>query len=245
VYHRIIGVFVTCEIYQPVAFGLGTRPDTRTRAATNNCGISVQMRVFSILAAIVLVVLTGLTLVPAASMYHMELSVASVAVAAVLLLSLLVTRGGKAEPSRETTASTEPIALPEVANRADAEVVSFLATFQERGRLIDFLMDDISPYADAQVGAAARVVHEGCRAALIEHFGIRPLRDEREGTRVDVPSGFAADEYRLIGSISGQAPFSGTLIHRGWRAEWVKLPRALRPESDRLPTIAPAEVELK
>jgi hypothetical protein len=203
------------------------------------------MRVFSILAAIVLVALTALMLVPAASAYHMELSIASVAVAAILLLSLLAIGSGKAEPSRDTAAAAEPTAMPEVSNRADAEVVSFLATFQERGRLIDFLMDDITPYADSQVGAAARVVHEGCRAALIEHFGIRPVRDESEGTRVDVPPGFAADEYRLIGSISGEAPFAGTLIHRGWRAEWVKLPRALRPESDRLPAIAPAEVELK
>ena len=141
--------------------------------------------------------------------------------------------------------AAKPTALPEVANQADAEVVCFLATLQERGRLIDFLMEDITVHGDSQVGAAARVVHGGCRAALIEHFGIRPVRDESEGTRVDVPAGFAADEYRLIGKISGEAPFSGTLVHRGWKTEWVKLPRVLRFERDRLPTIAPAEVELK
>ena len=135
--------------------------------------------------------------------------------------------------------------MPAATNQADAEVVSFLATLQERGRFVDFLMDDITAYGDAQVGAAARVVHEGCRAALQEHFGIRPVRDESEGSRVSVPAGYAADEYRLVGKISGEAPFSGTLVHRGWKTEWVKLPRVLRTEGDRLPTIAPAEVELK
>jgi hypothetical protein len=106
-------------------------------------------------------------------------------------------------------------------------------------------MDDIGAYNDAQVGAAARVVHEGCKAALQEHFGIRPVRDEKEGSSVSVAAGYAADEYRLVGKISGEAPFSGTLVHRGWKTEWVKLPRVMRTGGDRLPTIAPAEVELK
>ena len=207
------------------------------------------MRIVSILAAVVLVALTALALVPEVSAYHWELSVAAVAVAVVVLLTLLATLSGNVETSAQAEAAApaapEPAAFPEVTNRADAEVVSFLATFQERGRLLDFLMDDITPYADAQVGAAARVVHEGCKAALVEHFGIRPVREEREGARVEVPAGFAADEYRLTGVISGEAPFTGTLVHRGWRAEWVKLPRALRAADDRLPTIAPAEVDLK
>ena len=205
------------------------------------------MRIVSILAAVVLVALTALALVPEVSAYQRELSVAAVAVAVVVLLTLLATRSGNVETSAPAAApaAPAPAAFPEVANRADAEVVSFLATFQERGRLVDFLMDDITPYADAQVGAAARVVHEGCKAALVEHFGIRPVREEREGARVEVPAGFAADDYRLTGVISGEAPFTGTLVHRGWRAEWVKLPRALRAADDRLPTIAPAEVDLK
>jgi hypothetical protein len=57
--------------------------------------------------------------------------------------------------------------------------------------------------------------------------------------------GYWADEYRLVGKISGQAPFSGTLMHRGWKTDAVKLPRVLRTGDDRFPTIAPAEVELK
>ena len=130
-------------------------------------------------------------------------------------------------------------------NRADAEVVSLLAILQQKGRLIDFLMDDITAYDDAQVGAAARIIHQGCKAALQEHFKISPIRREAEGSIVEVAPGYAADEYRLIGKIRGEAPFSGTLVHRGWKAESVELPRILRISADRLPTIAPAEVQLR
>jgi hypothetical protein len=111
--------------------------------------------------------------------------------------------------------------------------------------LVDFLMDDINAHDDAQVGAAARVVHAGCKAALEEHFRIRPLREESEGSKVRVAAGYSADEYRLLGKISGPAPFSGVLVHHGWKTDTVKLPRILRGSTDRLPAIAPAEVELK
>ena len=116
---------------------------------------------------------------------------------------------------------------------------------QERGRLVDFLMDDINPYSDAQVGAAARVVHAGCRGILQEHFSINPVRTEQEGSMVQVPAGYSADEYRLVGKIAGPAPFSGMLVHRGWKTDMVKLPQLLRGTADQLPAIAPAEVEVK
>lgn len=202
------------------------------------------MRVVSIICAVALLALIALTLVPAASAFHWHFAVASLAVAGLLLVAILVDRK-KAGPGRAIAEAARPAPVPTAANQADAEIVSFLATLQERGRFVDFLMDDITAYGDAQVGAAARVVHEGCRAALREHFAIRPIRDEGEGSRVSVPVGYAADEYRLVGKISGEAPFAGTLVHRGWKTEWVKLPRVLRTDGARLPTVAPAEVELE
>ena len=86
---------------------------------------------------------------------------------------------------------------------------------QDKGRLVDFLMDDINAYNDAQVGAAARVVHIGCAGVLQEHFKINPVPTEEEGSTVQVPAGYSADEYRLVGKIAGPAPFSGVLVHRG------------------------------
>jgi hypothetical protein len=94
------------------------------------------------------------------------------------------------------------------------------------------------------VGAAARVLHEGCRAVLNAHFGVKPLREEPEGAKVTVPAGYAADEYRLVGRLSGEPPFTGALVHHGWKTDWVKLPRLVGKGDERLPAIAPAEVEL-
>ena len=80
---------------------------------------------------------------------------------------------------------------------------------------------------------------------LQEHFRINPVRTEPEGSTVQVPAGYSADEYRLVGKIAGPAPFSGVLVHRGWKTDMVKLPQLLRSGADQLPAIAPAEVEVK
>src|SRR5260370_23395766 len=108
---------------------------------------------------------------------------------------------------------------------------------------MDVLMYDITLYADAEVGAAARVVPQGYKAAMQEHFRIRPVREESEGSSVTIAVGYPADEYRLIGKISGAAPFSGTLVHRGWKTGSVKLPPLMRVD-DRLPTRALAAVDM-
>lgn len=205
------------------------------------------MRLVSIIAAFALLIVAALMLVPAASALHPHLPIAALVIAALLLVSLFIGGAQKAEADRPIAAAPVPatVAPAPAANQAEAEVVSFLALFQEKGRLIDFLMEDITGFSDAQVGAAARVVHSGCAAVLKENFAIHPVREEREGSRISVPAGYAADEYRLIGRIAGEAPFSGTLVHRGWKTGQVKLPRLVRSNGDRLPTIAPAEVELK
>jgi hypothetical protein len=215
------------------------------------------MRILTIFLAIVVAVSAAVSfavdlLLPAsAALVHAVAAPVIGGAAAILLIAVLFDRSiAAASPAAATAAapgparssSPPPAAAPD--NRHEAEVVNVLAIFQEKGRLVDFLMDDITGYSDAQVGTAARVVHEGCKAALAEHFGIKPVRQESEGAKVVVPTGYAPDDYRLVGKITGQAPFTGSLVHHGWRAEWVKLPRLIRTSPDRLPTIAPAEVEL-
>jgi hypothetical protein len=205
---------------------------------------NATLKVISITLCIALAALNALALSPETSDFRVYLTGASLAIALCLLMASLLIRGEKAErESRTETARPAPV--PGEGNRAEAEIVSFLAIFQERGRLIDFLMDDITTYDDAQVGAAARVVHQGCKTALEEHFRIGPIREESEGSSVTISAGYAADEYRLIGKISGPGPFSGTLLHHGWKIDSVNLPRLVRADPERLPTIAPAEVELK
>ncbi len=132
----------------------------------------------------------------------------------------------------------KPIVLREPTPEA---ALQLLGLFQAEARLLDFL-EDISAYSDADVGAAARIVHEGCRKVLKEYFDITPVRSEEEGTRITVPKGFDSSEIRLTGNIVGTPPFSGVLVHRGWRATKVKLPQLA--EGHRVDILAPAEVEL-
>jgi hypothetical protein len=207
--------------------------------------MSLNMKIVSTICCIALLALNAWSLFAEPSVFHSYSAGASLALAATLLVIISVNRGERPEPEPPKADAATPMAVPAAGSQAEAEIVSFLAILQERGRLVDFLMEDITTYDDAQVGAAARVVHEGCKAAVREHFKIRSLREENEGSSVTIPVGYAADEYRLIGNIRGAGPFSGTLVHRGWKTEWVKLPRILRVNADLLPTIAPAEVELK
>jgi len=203
------------------------------------------MRAVSIIAVLLLLVANALELLPVASPFEPYLSGSALVLGLVALVTILAGRG----PERNARAAAEaarPMPVPTGTNyQADAEIVSFLAMLQARGRLVDFLMDDINAYDDTQVGAAARVVHAGCKAALLEHFRISPVRAESEGATVQVAAGYLPDEYRLVGKISGPAPFSGVLVHHGWKTDAVNLPRVLRSSTNRLPTIAPAEVEVK
>src|SRR5271165_1757927 len=145
------------------------------------------IRAVSILAVLVLLAANASMLVPEGNAYQPYLTWAALGLGGVLLILLLALRLPKGAPAQAALPPVSP------ADQASAEIVSFLATLQERGRLIDFLMDDINAYDDAQVGAAARILHAGCKAALLEHFRIRPVREESEGSTVQVAVGYSAD----------------------------------------------------
>jgi hypothetical protein len=120
--------------------------------------------------------------------------------------------------------------------------LQLLSLLQREARLIDFANENIGAYADADIGAAARVVHEGCARVLREHFTIEPVRAEAEGSRVTLEEGFDAGAVRLTGNVVGKAPFKGALSHRGWRATGVRLPQLAEQHDASI--LAPAEVEL-
>lgn len=203
------------------------------------------MRAASIVAVLLVIAASAMGLLPGASAFQPYLSGGALVLGLAALAAILAGRGRQADTGRPAAEAARPAAAPTDTSQRDAEVLGFLGLLQARGRLVDFLMDDINAYDDAQVGAAARVVHAGCKSVLQEHFRIRPVREESEGSTVQVAPGYAADEYRLLGRISGPAPFSGALVHHGWKTEAVNLPRIVRNAGDGLPTIAPAEVELK
>lgn len=120
--------------------------------------------------------------------------------------------------------------------------LQLLGLLQREARLIDFVQEDLTGHADADVGAAARLVHEGCRKVLKAHFTLAPVRTEEEGRRITLSAGFDASAVRLTGNVVGQAPFTGTLSHRGWRVTDVRLPQ--RAEHHDAAIVAQAEVEL-
>jgi hypothetical protein len=202
------------------------------------------MRVVLIIAVLLLVAVSAAAVLPVAEPIRQYLSPATLALGVLVLIGLFA-QPRQRMPSRTQVVEPRPTPGRPQTSDADAEIVQFLAMLQEKGRLVDFLMDDINAYGDAQVGAAARVVHAGCKGVLQEHFTINPIRPEPEGSTVQVPAGYSAAEYRLVGKIAGAAPFSGVLVHRGWKTGMVKLPQLLRGAADPLPAIALAEVEVK
>jgi|SRR5262252_8918689 len=116
-----------------------------------------------------------------------------------------------------------------------------LAVLQRDGRLIDFLMEDITSYADAQIGAAVRDVHAGCRQSLLRYLALGPVLDRDEGSRITLDAGTDAARIKVIGNVAGQPPFQGVLRHRGWLVSRIDLPSL--PSTGRS-VVAPAEVEV-
>ena len=121
--------------------------------------------------------------------------------------------------------------------------VHLLALLQREGRLCDFLAEPIDDYKYAQIGAAVRDVHRGLRRVLADHLPTEPIFTEAEESKVRVDPGFDPFRIRLTGRVVGEAPYSGTLRHRGWRVREVKLPERTGGEVE-LTVVAPAEVEL-
>jgi hypothetical protein len=145
--------------------------------------------------------------------------------------------GSEAKPEPES--EPRPVKSGPVAG---AEAVHALALLQREGRLVDFLMENIDVYDDAQVGAAVRQVHAGCRKAMTKHFRLEPVMPVDEGSQTTVEPGFDPSAVRLTGSVSGDPPFRGVVRHRGWRAVSVELPT--RSEKLDPAIVCPAEVEL-
>ncbi len=131
----------------------------------------------------------------------------------------------------------------------DAEIVHLLTLFQAKGRMLDFLMDDITPYTDDQIGRAARVVHQGCKAVLNEYFSIAPVHAGKEGDEISIDVNSPAELYRLVGRVSGTPPYHGRVLHQGWKTVKVSLPRVSKPDSSKPESseliISPSEIEIR
>jgi hypothetical protein len=118
-----------------------------------------------------------------------------------------------------------------------------LGILQRDARILDFFMEDISPYSDDQVGAAARDVHQRTRETLVRHFAPAPVIDAVEGS-VTNPADSNPALVKYVGNVpaTGRPP-AGVLRHKGWRATAVSLP-VLNSRQD-LAVLAPAEIEVE
>lgn len=129
----------------------------------------------------------------------------------------------------------------ETADDAD-RAVQMMALLQRDGRLVDFLMEDLASYSDAQIGTAARDVHDNCRRTFDKYVTLEAILDGREGESTTVADNIDPAAVRLIGNVSGRPPLRGTVLHRGWRVSRIQLP-PLGTNAAR-PIVAQAEIEI-
>ncbi|CAM2968496.1 DUF2760 domain-containing protein [Vibrio diazotrophicus] len=184
---------------------------------------------------------------------------AGLAASSVLLLLIAVSRKSKVvekvveKPVEKIVEVEKPVEkIVEVEKVVEVEsklatantdsAMQLLSLFQQEARLIDFLKEDVAGFSDEEVGAAARVIHAGGQKVLKEYVSLSPVRSEDEESRITLEEGFNAQQVRLVGNVSGSAPFTGTLIHKGWKADSMTLPKLA--ENYDASIIAPAEVEL-
>jgi hypothetical protein len=134
--------------------------------------------------------------------------------------------------------------IPETSQQQQPALM-LLTLLQEKGRFLDFLMEDIDRYPDAKVCAAARVVHQGCKEVIRTAFDPLPITELPEKGPITLAEGFPSDEFTITGAVGQQPPFTGTLQHRGWRARKIKLPSITRdsPRADST-VIVPAQVKV-
>lgn len=125
-----------------------------------------------------------------------------------------------------------------------SEAITLLATLQREARFVDFITEPLDDYSDAQVGAASRDVHRDCATVLKRLFAPEPMLSQEEGSQVEVADGFDPAAYKLTGNVTGSAPFTGQLVHAGWRATKCDLP-SWNGNAETALVIAPADVELK
>lgn len=125
----------------------------------------------------------------------------------------------------------------------DHSHLRLLALLQQSGRLIDFFKEDIKGFADEQIGAAVRQIHQDCNKSLEELVTIRTLMPEKEGTIITIPKGYDPTAIKISGKVKGEPPYTGIVIHQGWKAHKRSLPKKMGEHASDI--ICPAEIEVK
>ena len=126
--------------------------------------------------------------------------------------------------------------------KPSAEPLWLLALLQREGRLLDFLLEDMSGYTNEQIGAAVRDIHRQCKKAIDDHLVLEPVMPRhgelagRGGGRLRSERDPAHRQRRRPAAVPRQ------LLHHGWRVREIKLSRP--PEGQDQFVVQPAEVEV-
>ena len=117
-----------------------------------------------------------------------------------------------------------------------------LALLQAESRLVDFLLEDIQSFSDQKIGESVREIHKKAQAALKQHAVIEQVLPGNDGDTTTVQKGFNPSAIRVVGNVTGEPPFTGTINHAGWRVKELKL--ATPAEGADEFVLQPAEVQL-
>ena len=192
---------------------------------------------------------------PIPEQFLAPMQIAALATPTLLLILQILTLGKNKQATETETEITEPEKVEQPAaataitteQSCDAAVVQFVARLQEKGRLLDFIMDDIAAYDNESVGAAARIVHQGCCEVMQDSFTIETVFTGEEMESITLADNYDSHSYRLIGKVPEAAPFVGQVLHRGWKTTRVNLPQVVNTEEHievARTIMAPADVEI-
>ena len=155
----------------------------------------------------------------------------------------LLLEGPVAEAPAEKPAEKKEPPAPAPPKPQRSEALSLLAALQREARFLDFVKEPLDGFSDAEVGAAARDVHRDCGKVLERWFAVQAIAEQEEGADLELPAGFDAGRYRVVGNVAGEPPYRGRLVHHGWEAARCETPTWTGSDSSAR-VIAPVEVEV-
>lgn len=160
-----------------------------------------------------------------------------------LLIALRAFLKALKDPKRAQKFLNDVLPEPAPASSIDHSHLRLLGLMQESSRLVDFLQEDLSSFDDAQIGAAARKVHGECAKCLEDLVTLRPLMQEQEGSKITIPQGYDSSRIKVVGKVKGHPPYTGILVHKGWKAHKRSLPKQVGEHTAEV--ICPAEIEVR
>jgi len=138
----------------------------------------------------------------------------------------------RGEPSQDSTTSSGQ-------STRRSEAITLLALLQRRAGLIDLIYEDLQGLSDEQIGAMARGVLDQTHQCLEECLIVSTIVDGQEGDSIEIPDAASPNRWSILGDVSSER---GRLMHPGWIASQLELPRWKGSEENSL-VISPVKVD--